>query len=127
MPAIKIPYQPRAAFVPYHENQKRFALTIAHRRAGKTVARINRIIRAAATCKKLNPRFGYLAPYYVQAKDIAWVYFKHFCAPFLEHGAKYNEAELTITLPHNGAQIKLYGAENAERMRGLYFDGIIID
>src|SRR6185369_14441945 len=40
---------------------------------------------------------------------------------------KVNESELSIVFPHNGATIRLYGAENAERMRGLYFDGLVID
>lgn len=127
MARLVIPYKPRDVFKPYHETQARFLLTIAHRRAGKTVARINRLIRKAVECKQLNPRFGYLAPYYVQAKDIAWVYLKHYSAPIVELGGKVNESELSITFPHNNAVIKLYGAENAERMRGLYFDGISID
>ena len=78
-------------------------------------------------CELPNPRFRYLAPYYVQAKDIAWMYLKHYSAPLIAIGGKVNESELSITYPHNGAQIKLYGAENAERMRGLYSDGDVID
>lgn len=124
---IVIPYAPRDAFLPYHQTDKRFSLTVAHRRAGKTVARINKIIRAALVCKKDSPRFGYLAPTYVQAKDIAWLYIKHYTAPLIEFGLKVNESELSVVLPHNGAIIRLYGAENYDRMRGLYFDGLAID
>ena len=127
MTAITIPYVPRDAFAPYHDNEKRFSVSVAHRRAGKTVARINRLVKAAIMCTKPRPRFGYLAPFFVQAKDIAWLYLKHYAAPILALGGKVNESELSITLPHNGAIIRLYGAENAERMRGLYFDGICID
>jgi phage terminase large subunit len=124
---ITFPYKTRDAFRPYHDNNKRFAVTVAHRRAGKTVARINRLIKAACECQLERPHFGYLAPFFVQAKDIAWLYLKHYLAPLLKFGGKVNESELSITLPHNGAVIRLYGAENAERMRGLYFDGIVID
>jgi len=127
MGRLVIPYRPRDIFQSYHASVCRFSLTIAHRRAGKTVARINKLIRKAIECDKPNPRFGYLAPYYVQAKDIAWLYLKYYSAPLLEMGGKANESELTITFPHNNAIIKLYGAENAERMRGLYFDGIVVD
>jgi hypothetical protein len=67
-----------------------------------------------------------LAPTFVQAKDIAWAYLKHYTAPLLEHGGGKNESELSVVLP-TGAQIKLYGAENYDRMRGLYFDGIALD
>lgn len=124
---LEIDYRPRAIFKPYHANKKRYSLTVAHRRAGKTVARINRIVKDAVCCEKLNPRFGYIAPYYVQAKDIAWAYLKYYCQPLFDLGGKVNESELSITLPHNNAVIKLYGAENADRMRGLYFDGIVAD
>jgi phage terminase large subunit len=124
---VEIPYTPRAAFLPYHASGKRYSLTVAHRRAGKTVARINKLTREAASCGKESPRFGYLAPYYIQAKDIAWNYLKHYCAPILEIGGKVNESELSVQFGHNGAQIRLYGAENAERLRGLYFDGLAGD
>jgi phage terminase large subunit len=40
---------------------------------------------------------------------------------------KVSESELAVTFPHNGARIRLYGAENYERLRGLYLDGVVID
>lgn len=123
---VVINYQPRDVFQPYHESDKRFSLTVAHRRAGKTVARINKLIREAINCRKSNPRFAYLAPYYIQAKDIAWNYLKQYAAPALRNRAP-NESELSITFPHNNATIRLYGADNAERLRGLYFDGLAAD
>lgn len=124
---VVIPYEPRAAFLPYHEATQRFCLSVAHRRAGKTVARINKIIRAAIECRRPNPRFGYGAPTFVQAKDIAWLYLKHYTAPMIEIGLKVNESELSVVLPHNGATVRLYGLENYDRLRGLYFDGLAID
>ena len=124
---VEIPYTPREAFRSYHDSAKRYSLTVAHRRAGKTVARINKLIREAASCPKEAPRFGYLAPFYIQAKDIAWNYLKHYCAPILAIGGKVNESELSVQFGHNGAQVRLYGAENAERLRGLYFDGLAGD
>lgn len=124
---IVIPYKPRDAFLPYHASAKRFSLTVAHRRAGKTVARVNRLIRSAFSCRRDNPRYGYLAPYYIQAKDIAWNYLKHYAAPITSMGGKVNESELSIVMPHNNAQVRLYGAENAKRLRGLYFDGLSAD
>lgn len=124
---VVIDYKPREAFQPYHDSLKRYSLTVAHRRAGKTVARINKLIRAAASATIDNPRFGYLAPFYVQAKDIAWNYLKQYSYPITALGGKINESELSVMFAHNGAQIRLYGAENAERLRGLYFDGIVAD
>lgn len=124
---VEIDYSPREAFKPYHASETRYSLTVAHRRAGKTVARINKLIQRAAICERPSPRFGYLAPYYVQAKDIAWGYLKQYAAPILALGGRVNESELSVQFGHNGAQIRLYGAENAERLRGLYFDGIAAD
>lgn len=128
---VVIPYTPRAAFLPYHQTKKRMVLSVAHRRAGKTVARVNKLIKAAALCERHEPMFGYLAPYFVQAKDIAWNYLKHYSSPILNvpgpYLAKKNESELSVVFPHNGATIRLYGAENVERMRGKYFDGIAVD
>ena len=124
---VIIPYSPRDVFLPYHNSEKRYCLTVAHRRAGKTVARINKLIKEAAICQKESPRYGYLAPYFVQAKEIAWQYLKRYSQPMLEMGGKANESELSITYAHNGAVIRLYGADNADRLRGLYFDGIVAD
>lgn len=127
MSSLVIPYKPREAFKPYHANKKRFSCSVCHRRAGKTVARLNRLIKDAVRCEKLNPRFGYLSPYYVQSKEIAWLYLKHYVGTLGPLGVKINESELSITFGHNNAVIKLYGAENAERIRGTYFDGLVVD
>jgi len=125
---VKIPYKPRAQFKDYHADTRRFAASVCHRRAGKTVARINKLIRKAVENGREwpPPRYGYLAPFFVQAKDIAWPYLKYYTRPLLEHGGKVDESELSVTLPA-GQIIRLYGAENAERMRGVYFDGIAAD
>jgi hypothetical protein len=96
---------------------------VAHRRAGKTVAAINDIIRAALMCKSPMPLFGYVAPYRSQAKSIVWDYLKRFSEPILKDS---NESELQVTLI-NGAKIRLFGADNADAMRGLGFDGIYMD
>ena len=96
---------------------------VAHRRAGKTVAAINDIIRAAITCKSPMPLFGYVAPYRSQAKSVAWDYLKYFSRPIAK---STNEADLIIELL-NGAKIRLFGADNADAMRGLGFDGLYLD
>lgn len=121
---IVIPYAPRAQFMPFHDRQTRWGVIVAHRRAGKTVACINDLIRAALTATKPDARFAYVAPYFAQAKDIAWDYLCRYSA--VVPGTSINISELRIDYP-NGARIRLYGAENAERMRGLYLDGVIID
>jgi phage terminase large subunit len=120
---IVLPYNPRQAFMPFHNRRQRWACLVAHRRAGKTVAAVNDIIRAAITYQGQRGLFGYVAPYRSQAKAVAWQYFQEFAAPITE--AK-NEQELTLTLV-NGSQIRLFGADNADAMRGLGFDGLYLD
>lgn len=108
----------------FHDRTQRWAVIVAHRRAGKTVACVNDLIKAALTCEKPDARFAYIAPYHAQAKDIAWDYLVRYSAPI--PGLSVNISELRIDYP-NGARVRLYGAENAERMRGLYLDGVVID
>ena len=67
---------------------------------------------------------AYIAPYFAQAKDIAWGYLKRYTAAI--PGATPNESELRVDLP-GGARIRLYGADNFDRMRGIYLDGVVLD
>ena len=116
-------YQPRLAFMPFHNRTQRWACLVAHRRAGKTVAAANDLIRAAAECQSPWPHFAYVTPYRSQGKSVAWQYLKHYARPIMRSA---NEAELFITLL-NGAKISIFGADNADAMRGLGFDGIFLD
>lgn len=124
MAEIVIPYQPRGIFKPFHDRDERFACLVAHRRAGKTVAAINDLIRDTLTCPLPNPRTAYVAPLYKQAKAIAWDYAKEFTAPI--PGKSINESELRIDFP-NGGRLRLFGADNYDAMRGLYFDAVVLD
>lgn len=121
---IDLGYRARQQFYPFHTRKERFAIGVAHRRAGKTVACIMDTIDAALRCDKPNPRFAYVAPLYKQAKDVAWQYLKDFTAPI--PGRTTNESELRVDLP-NGARIRLYGADNPDTLRGIYLDGCVLD
>ena len=121
---VVIPYAPRKAFLPFHQRKQRWAVMVAHRRAGKTVACINDLIRAALSEGKNDGRYAYIAPQFNQAKDVAWMYLKRFCGVI--PGAEFNESELRVDLP-NGARIRLYGADNPDRLRGIYLDGVVLD
>ena len=57
---VLIPYAPRPAFAAFHGREQRWACIVAHRRAGKTVAAVNDLIRAALTCERPEPRFAYV-------------------------------------------------------------------
>lgn len=75
-------------------------------------------------CDKPNPRFAYIAPLYTQAKDVAWQYVREYASAI--PGVKFNESELRVDLP-NGGRLRLYGAENYDRLRGIYLDGVVLD
>lgn len=117
-------YRARDQFLPLHKRSTRWAVAVAHRRAGKTVACVNELVRRAGACKKTDPRFAYIAPQLNQAKDIAWQYLKQYSA-FIP-GVKVHESELWVQLP-GGARIRIYGADNPDRLRGIYLDGVILD
>lgn len=120
---VELPYAPRRAFLPFHNRRQRWACLVCHRRAGKTVAAVNDLIRGAVTTPGRNPLFGYVAPFRSQAKSVAWDYLKFYARPIVR---KVNESELILTTVTN-AEIRLFGADNADAMRGLGFDGIFQD
>lgn len=117
------PYEVRDQFRPLHARKTRWSIGVCHRRAGKTVSHINELIIGATKCQRQNPRFAYVAPQLNQAKDIAWTYLKEYTA-FLS--PKINESELWVELP-GGARIRIYGADNPDRLRGIYLDGVVLD
>ena len=92
--------------------------------SGKTVAAINDLIRACYTTPLENVRVAYIAPYLSQSKAIAWDYLLEYTAAIPD--IKVNIAELRIDFP-NGARIRLFGADNYNAMRGLYFDAVVLD
>lgn len=124
MPEIVIPYTPRPVMREFHNRKDRFACLVAHRRCGKTVAAVNDLIRDALTIKRENVRVAYIAPYYNQAKNIAWDYAKYYSEAIPD--IKINESELRIDYP-NGARFRLFGADNQNALRGLYFDAVVLD
>lgn len=125
MARVVIPYKPRDVFMPLHNRTQRWASIVAHRRAGKTVAAINDKVRRAVTFEGNEGRFALVAPYRQQAKDVAWSYLKFYTGVI--PGVEISESELHVTLPHNGARIRLYGSDNYDAMRGIYLDGVTLD
>jgi hypothetical protein len=117
-------YRPRPLQARLHRNLKRFNVLVAHRRFGKTVFCVNELIARAAANRLERPRYAYIAPLFTQAKDVAWEYVKRYTAPI--PGVGVNESELRVDLP-GGARLRLYGADNPDRLRGLYLDGVVLD
>lgn len=103
-------------------DKHRFRVVVAGRRWGKTqVAKIS-IIRAAAS--KCNQLVWYVAPTYLQARDIMWDDLK-MSIPRAWIAA-INEQRMTIRLI-NGSRIALKGADKPDSLRGVGLHFLVID
>ena len=118
----------RRIFQPYVQRRQRFAVMVAHRRCGKTVACIQDLLIEAMSLE-LQPgwapgKFAYVGPYLGQAKEVAWEYLKRFSEPIITNK---NEGELWVEIAPTNARIRIHGADNPDRLRGAYLDGVILD
>jgi phage terminase large subunit len=124
--AVSIDYKARPQFAAFHDRSERLACIVAHRRAGKTVACVHDLQRGALLCKKLRPRFAYLSPFLRQSKQVAWDYLRAAMASLRVIGASAHETELRVDY-RNGGQVRLFGADNPDALRGIYLDGVVLD
>ena len=126
MPNITIPYRPRELqnFLHKKIDMHRFNVLVLHRRAGKTVAMINHMLKDALTNPLPNSRYVFLAPTFKQGKLTAWDYIKTYAGKI--PNVKFNESELRCDLP-NGSRITILGAENDQAIRGISLDGCVFD
>jgi hypothetical protein len=124
--SVELEYHARPQFQAFHQRRERFACIVAHRRAGKTVACVHDLHRGALLSKKLRPRYAYLSPFLRQSKQVAWDYLRAAIAPSRDIGANVHESELRVDYP-NGGQVRLFGADNPDALRGIYLDGVVLD
>jgi phage terminase large subunit len=126
VPEAVIPYLPRPLQYTLHDqlDAHRFGVAVCHRRFGKTVCAINHLIRAALTSTKERPRFAYLAPTYSQGKSISWDFIQKYAGSV--PGTTFNQSELRADFS-NGGQLRIYGADSPDSLRGLYLDGVVLD
>lgn len=119
---ITIPYKPYKWAKEWHQNKKRYNVLVLHRRAGKTTATINELIKDSL----LNEQhlYAFIAPTYKQAKRNVWDMLRYYAKDI--PGVKYNIAELTVTFP-TGSKISLFGADNPDSLRGLTLNGVVFD
>jgi hypothetical protein len=119
---VDIPYQPRRwALNLLHESERRFIVLVVHRRGGKTTSVLQHLNR---DCLRDPGPYAYIAPLRNQAKRIAWLKLKEITKVI--EGVKYNESELVVTYK-NGATLSLYGADNADALRGIGLKGAALD
>lgn len=105
-------------------------MAVVHRRGGKSVAFILKLILGWLTLKKKNPKFFYMAPLLKQAEEAAWVYVKNFCKTI--PGVVISESDLSVTLDlgdgYGERVLKLVGVSDVgESKRGAYADGVVLD
>lgn len=126
---ISTGYQPRPLQEYLHNSLLRFNVLVCHRRFGKTVFSLNEMIDRALRNDRKNPQYAYFAPFFGQAKRVAWDYLKEYTKNI--PGATANEADLRVDIPRPGRgdriRIMLLGADNPAAIRGIYLDGAILD
>lgn len=126
---IETGYEPRPLQDVIHAALRRFNVLVCHRRFGKTVLTLNEMLDRGLRNPRKNPQYAYFAPYYAQAKRVAWDYLKEYTKNI--PGVVVNEAELRVDIPRpslgDRIRIILMGAENTNAARGMYFDGVILD
>jgi phage terminase large subunit len=122
---VEIPYSPRPLQREIHSalDKHRFSVAVCHRRFGKTVLAINHLLKEAIRCDRDRPRYAYVGPTYRQAKAVAWDYLKHYAGVI--PGVKFNESELRCDI--GDRRIQIFGADNPDALRGMYFDGAVLD
>jgi hypothetical protein len=100
----------------------RFKVVVAGRRFGKTHLAIRELCRHA---RLPNKEVWYVAPTYRQSKMIVWRKLKNKLVD-LRWAKKINESDLSIQLK-NGSTISLKGADNADNLRGVGLDYLVMD
>lgn len=113
------PYQ-RRLFL----DRKRFNCWVCHRRFGKSALTLLLALHDLTRNTQRQPRYAYIAPLYRQAKAIAWDMLSRYARVFAD--TEINQAELRVDFP-NGGQMRLYGADNPDSLRGIYLDGVVFD
>jgi len=126
--SIVLDYRPRPWQRQCHLMRARFRVLALHRRAGKTELGMMSLVDACLRSTLTLPVYAYVAPFRNQAKAIVWARLKHRLRPLESAGAvAYNESDLTATFAHNGAVLRLAGADNPDALRGGGLSGCVID
>lgn len=122
-------YHPKAHQHEMAASRKRFRCDVVHRRGGKSVQKVLKLITRAYWCPMPHGRYAYLGPTYSQTEDIIWGYVQaiHEQIP----GSVLLTSKLAIIIPTatgGKSRIRLYGVDSPkQRLRGAYLDGCVID
>lgn len=137
-PKAAMGYVPRELQAHIEDRERRFNVEVVHRRFGKTVMKVAKLLDRACYCPFDEGRYAYAAPTYTLAEDIAWAYLERFHYDLLKDtvvnpsGRRWrNASKLAVWVPTrrgDRARVRLYGLDTPkQRMRGLYLDGVVMD
>ena len=104
------------------QDETRFRVLVGGRRFGKTTLAIRELCYHA---RKPNQTCWYVSPSYRMSRQIAWEQIKRILYK-LNWIQKTNEAELVLTLKNN-SKICLRGADNADSLRGVGINFLVMD
>ncbi len=121
---IILPYKPNKVQMSLHRNLKRYNVVVWHRGLGKTFAVLQELVKQAVSCDT-NGLFIYIAPTKTQAKNVAWSDLKKILSPI--PNLKIREDELSVTFPDTGAIMRLEGADDPDRLRGIHPRFVVLD
>ena len=124
---VQVPYQPRPQQREFSRRfrKARFGVLVCHRRFGKSVLGVNLLQQGATMSPKERPRYAFIGPTFRQGKAVAWDYMRYYAKDI--PGARVNHSELRIDFAHNGGQVRIYGTDNPDSLRGIYLDGCVLD
>jgi len=120
-----IEFEPRGIQSESLQSAARFNAEVWHRRAGKSVKEVVRLLTRAVACPFDHGRYAYTAPTQDQVKDIVWHYMVHYGQKVPGFKERESSKEIWVPQIRGGiSRIKLYGVDNPkQRLRGLYLDG----
>ena len=119
------PYEPRAHFMPFHKRRQRWSIARraparrqdggVHQRADHRRDQVPPQESALRLCRAATePGQGHRLDLSQGIYDAS------------SPARRIRKTELWVQLP-GGARIRLYGADNPDRLRGLYLDGVVLD
>lgn len=98
-----------------------------HRRARKTTAAVNLLIKEV--CRLPKSKYVYIAPTQVMARNIVWDdpnMLKAYLPEKREMGWKLNEQKMLVTF-ENGSMVKCGGSDEPDSLRGIDAVGVVSD
>lgn len=126
--SLRPAFTPRPWQAKVMRERKRFSVVCAHRRSGKSLLALHALLDGARQAKLPLAVFAYIGPFLRQVRSIVWQELKELVAPMQRAGlVEVLEAESSVRFTSNGATLRLLGSDNANALRGLRFDGVVLD